>query len=63
MEAQHMNHFFEQPEAFVRQAKELVFVSGFDPMSEAEYAALTKEDLVSSFYKPPLVRLFHYFPD
>ena len=58
-----MNHFSEQSEAFVRQAKDLVFVSGFNPMSEAEYAALPKEELVLSFYKPPLVRLFHYFPD
>ncbi len=58
-----MNHFSEQTEAFLRQAKDLVFVSGFNPMSEEEYAALSREELVLSFYKPPLVRLFHYFPD
>lgn len=58
-----MNNLSEQFEAFARQAKDLVYVSGFDPMSEAEYAALSKEELVLSFYRFPLARLFHYYPD
>lgn len=58
-----MNYIAEQAATFVSWAKNLIFVSGFSPMDETEYASLSREELTLSFYRVPLVPLFHYYPD